>query len=310
MAANWKGYLRLALVTIPIRMAPATSSSDKIAFNQLNKATGNRVKQQLVDSETGDVVERADIIKGYEFDRGRYIQITAEDLDTVKIESSRVIDIERFVDEADLPAEFLNSPYFLMPDGDLAREAYAVVRTALTKMGKVGLGRVVLSTREHAAAIRVHGEGLTLTTLLSAEEVRQPENLSDLPSPQPDMVQLAETIIKRKEGKWNPAEWRDRYQEALREMIAAKVAGEELPERKIVAPAPNVVNLMDVLRRSVEQESGGADHAKAAKAVAGKKGKRDLRQGEIKLPIAGGKKAAAKAEQVPERPARGRRKAG
>jgi DNA end-binding protein Ku len=307
MAAR-KLFLRLSLVTVPVRLSPATSEADKVKFNQLNKATLNRVKQQLVDAETGDVVERSDIVKGYEFDSGRYVTVTDDELDALRIESSQVIDIEQTIAVGDLPPEYLEAPYFLAPDGQMADEAYAVIRDALAKTGRIGLGRMAVSSREYAVALRPEGPGLTITTLRSAEEIRQPE-FRNLPAAPIEMVQLAESILTQKASTWDPARWNDRYQAALRELIEAKVKGLPAPEiTAIAAPGATVVNLMDVLRRSVQQEAGRTDHVTATKAT--KKANGDRRQGEIKLPIAGGKKAAAEAERAPERPARGRRKAG
>lgn len=305
MAAR-KLFLRLSLVTVPVRLSPATSEADKIKFNQLNKATGNRIKQQLVDAETGDVVERADIVKGYEFDRGRYVRVTEEEIAALKIESSQVIDIEQTMGAGDLPAEFLDTPYFLAPDGPMADEAYAVIRDALAKTGRIGIGRMAVSTREHVVALRAEGAGLTVTTLRSAEEIRQPE-VRSLPAAPAEMVQLAEAILKQKEAAWDAARWTDRYQAALRGLIEAKVKGEPAPDATaIAAPSANVINLMDVLRRSIQGEAAKGDHAAATKVA--KKAKPDRRQGEIKLPIEGGKKKVA--PPVEERPARGRRKAG
>lgn len=267
MAAR-KFFLRLSLVTVPVRLAPATSEADKIKFNQLNKATGSRVKQQLVDAETGDVVERSDIVKGYEFDRGSYVTVTDDELAAIKVESSAVVDIEQVVDAAELPPEYLDAPYYLAPDGKMADEAYAVIRDALGKSGRVGLGRLVMSTREHAVALRAEGAGLTLTTLRSAEEIRQPET-HVLPEAPAEMVHLAEAILAQKAGAWDPARWTDRYQAALRQLIEAKIKGLPIPTAvEIPAPRSTVVNLMDVLRRSVAQQAGKADHAAAMKPAA------------------------------------------
>lgn len=254
---SWKGHLRLSLVTCAVHLTPATTESERVSFNMLNPATQNRVKQQLVDGVTGDVVERSDVVKGYEYEKGSYVVVDDEEIERIKIESTHTIDVERFVDGKDVDTFFYNRPYFMAPEGKISEEAYAVIREAIAQTGKVAIGRLVLSQREQVVAIQPHDKGMSVTTLRAPNEVRSArEAFADIGDVklEREMVELAKSIIKGKAGPFEPKMFEDRYQEALRELVEAKVAGRAPSLPQTEAPR-NVVNLMDALRRSVSGSS-------------------------------------------------------
>lgn len=313
--ASWTGFLRLSLVSCPVYLSPATSEAKRIRLNQLNAETGNRLKQQLVDSETGDVVERDQIVKGYEYDRGRYVTISDEELKELQIESSKIIDLDQFVDRDDVDPVYLDAPYYIYPDGELADEAFRVIGEAMAHKNKVGVGKVVLSSRERLVLVEPRDGGLLMSTLHSADEVR-PAEFSSKHKGQidTDMVAIAETIIERKAAKFDPEQFRDRYQDALNSLVESKTKGLAKPSRTVEEP-PKVVNLMDALKRSLAQEGGGVtaksgkgEPKRAGKAPAGKAP--DRRQVAMLLPVSGGgKKKEAPAAAPAQAAARGRKKA-
>ncbi len=265
--ATWKGHLRLSLVTCAVNLSPATTEIERISFHMLNPATQNRVKQQLVDAETGDVVDRKDVVKGYEYEKGRYVIVDDDELEKIKIESTHTIDIERFVERENVDRFYYNKPYFMVPEGRIAEEAYAVIREAIKRQERVAIGRLVLSAREHVVAIEPHDTGMSVTTLRSPEEVRSTRTaFQDLKQPRlsDDMVKLAESIIAGKTGPFDPDMFEDRYQAALREVIDAKLKHRKPSLPKTREPG-NVVNLMDALRRSV--------HESTLKPAAGNRGR-------------------------------------
>ena len=309
--ASWTGFLRLSLVSCPVYLSPATSEAKRIRLNQLNAETGNRLKQQLIDSETGDVVNRDQIVKGYEYDRGRYVTISDEELKELQIESSKIIDLDQFVDRDDVDPVYLDAPYYVYPDGELADEAFRVIGEAMAHKGKVGVGRVVLSSRERLVLVEPRDGGLLMSTLHSADEVRRAEFSSKHKGElDTDMVAIAETIIERKAAKFDPEQFRDRYQDALHALVEAKTKGLANPSRAVEEP-PKVVNLMDALKKSLAREGGASassqsakvEPKRAAKAPAGKAP--DRRQVAMLLPVEGGgkTKAPAGAERANERPA-------
>ena len=311
--ASWTGFLRLSLVSCPVYLSPATSEAKRIRLNQLNAETGNRLKQQLVDSETGEVVERDQIVKGYEYDRGRYVTISDEELKELQIESSKIIDLDQFVDRGDVDPVYLDAPYYIYPDGELADEAFRVIGEAMAHKHKVGLGRVVLSSRERLVLVEPRDGGLLMSTLHSADEVRPAEFGSKHKGQiDTDMVAIAETIIERKAATFDPEQFRDRYQDALNALVESKTKGLAKPSRAVEEP-PKVVNLMDALKKSLAQEGAASKPAKAepkraAKTPAGKAP--DRRQVAMLLPVAGGgKKKEAPAAAPASAPARGRKKA-
>jgi len=254
--ANWKGYLRLSLVSCPIALYPASSLSEKVSFNRINRKTGNRLKQQNVDSETGEVVPREDTARGYEVAKGQYLIVEDEELDAVQIESTRTIDIDQFVPKTELDERYIDSPYYIAPDGQVGQDAFAVIRDTIGKLNMVALGRVVLTRREHVIALEPKGRGLLGLTLRYPYEVRNEasyfEDIPDLNLPK-EMLDLATHIVNTKSGHFDPSQFQDRYENALIDLLKKKEAGEKIePARE--AAAPRVVNLMDALRASVDAE--------------------------------------------------------
>ena len=254
--ANWKGYLRLSLVSCPIALYPASSLSEKVSLNRLNRKTGNRLKQQNVDSETGEVVPREDTARGYQVAKGQYLIVEDEELDAVQIESTRTIDIDQFVPKTEIDERYIDSPYYIAPDGQVGQDAFAVIRDTIGKLNMVALGRVVLTRREHVIALEPKGRGLLGLTLRYPYEVRDEasyfEDIPDLKLPQ-EMLDLATHIVNTKSGHFDPSQFQDRYENALIDLLKKKEAGEKIePARE--AAAPRVVNLMDALRASIDAE--------------------------------------------------------
>ena len=254
--ANWKGYLRLSLVSCPIALYPASSLSEKVSLNRLNRKTGNRLKQQNVDSETGEVVPREDTARGYQVAKGQYLIVEDEELDAVQIESTRTIDIDQFVPKTEIDERYIDSPYYIAPDGQVGQDAFAVIRDTIGKLNMVALGRVVLTRREHVIGLEPKGRGLLGLTLRYPYEVRDEasyfEDIPDLKLPQ-EMLDLATHIVNTKSGHFDPSQFQDRYENALIDLLKKKEAGEKIePARE--AAAPRVVNLMDALRASIDAE--------------------------------------------------------
>jgi DNA end-binding protein Ku len=254
--ANWKGYLRLSLVSCPIALYPASSFTEKVSFNRINRKTGNRLKQQNVDSETGDVVPREDIARGYEIGKGQYLIVEDAEFEAVEVESTRTIEIDQFVPRNEIDDRYIDSPYYLIPDGEVGQDAFAVIRDTIGKMNMVALGRVVLTRREHVIALETRGRGLLGMTLRYPYEVRDEapyfEDIPELKLPK-DMMDLASHIVSNKSGHFDPSHFEDRYENALIDLLKKKQAGEKItPTRG--APPPRVVNLMDALRASIDAE--------------------------------------------------------
>ena len=254
--ANWKGYLRLSLVSCPIALYPASSLSEKVSFNRVNRKTGNRLKQQNVDSETGEVVPREDMARGYEIAKGQYLIVEDEKFEAVQIESTRTIDIDQFVPKNGLDERYIESPYYIAPDGQVGQDAFAVIRDTIGKLNMVALGRVVLTRREHVIALEPKGRGLLGMTLRYPYEVRDEKSyFEDIPELKlsKEMLDLAAHIVSTKSGHFDPSHFEDRYENALIDLPKKKEAGEKIePARG--APPPRVVNLMDALRASVDAE--------------------------------------------------------
>jgi DNA end-binding protein Ku len=268
----WKGYLKLSLVSCPIAMFPASSSSERVSFRQINKETGNRLKQQLVDSVTGDVVDSGQKGRGYEIGRKQYLPVEDEELEALRLESTHTIDIEKFVPRSEIDERYLDSPYYLVPEDKVGQDAFAVIREAMKRKNMVGLGRVVISRRERIVMLEPFDKGLMATTLHYAYEIRNAaEYFEDIPEIKlpGEMVELAEHILETKAGHCDPAEFEDRYETAVVEMLKRKQAGLPPAEQPEAAAPTNVVNLMDALRRSVEAEKPArgkaADRKKPAK---------------------------------------------
>jgi DNA end-binding protein Ku len=268
--SNWKGYLKLSLVSAQIAIYPATSSSEKVRFNTLNRATGNRLKRQMVDSVTEEVVESDQQVKGYAVGKDQYVIVEDDELANIALESTRTIDIEKFVPKASIDDRYRDAPYYIAPEDKVGQEAFAVVRDAMKKKKMVGIARLVMARRERVMMLEPFGKGIMGTTLHYPYEVRSEDSaFEDIPELQlpEQMVGLAEEIIDRMSGQFVPQEFEDRYENAMIELIRSKQAG--LPARieKPVAQPANVVNLMDALRRSIEGDGGKA----AAKKAAGKR---------------------------------------
>ena len=252
--ATWKGYLKLSLVSCPVRLHNATTTVNKISFNWLHKDTNNRVQMKPYDPELGQV-ERSELVKGYEFEKDQYVVVDEEDLEKIQIESTKTITIEEFVDADDVDPIFLDSPYFLAPDGPVADETFRVIHKAMREQNKAALGRVVLSSRERRVIITVRDNGLMLTTLRVASEVRQHnEYFSDIDDGDLDeqALKLAELIISQNEGTWDSSEFEDQYQKELLEIVKAKIKG----TKPVITKAPErgkVINLMDALKQSLDE---------------------------------------------------------
>jgi DNA end-binding protein Ku len=307
----WKGYLKLSLVSCPIALSPATSSSEKVAFRQVNKETGNRIRYKKVDAETDEEVPNDRIGKGYEVGKNEYLIMDDEELEDIQLESNHTIDIDQFVPFTQIDKRYYDQPYYIVPNDQVGAEAFAVIRKAMEGKGVTALGRVVMNKRERVIALEPWGKGLLGTTLHYDYEVRKADDyFDDIPDVKisSDMLKLAEHIVESKEGDFQPDLFVDHYETALVEVIRKKQA--HVPPQKSVdkvATPKNVINLMDALRRSVH----GGDAKLAAKATAPakatKKGKKRIEgQREMLLPISGKKKEAAKETAKPA----ARRKAG
>ena len=267
--ANWKGYLKLSLVSCAVALYPASTASSRVSFHTLNRETGNRLRRQMVDPDTGDAVETEDQVRGYEVAKGDYVIVADDDIEKIAIESSHTIDIEAFVPRSEIDELYVDSPYYLAPDDRVAQEAFAVIREAMSQHGVVGIARVVLYRRERILMLEPRGKGLFAATLRYPYEVRQPdayfEDIPDLTIP-PDMLDLASHIISRMKRSFDPASFQDRYEDALIDLVKAKQAGRAAPATAAAPRQSNVVNLMDALRKSIEAEQGrGATPSAKAK---------------------------------------------
>jgi DNA end-binding protein Ku len=252
--AYWKGYLRLSLVSCPILLYPASSEREKIRFHQLHKQTGNRIRYKKVDAETEREVSQDDIVKGYEVSKGHYVELEPEELEAVALESTRMIDIEQFVPKKEIDDLYMGNPYYIVPDGGVGQQAFAVIRKAIEEEGMVAIGRVVFTSREHIIALEPRGKGMMGVTIRYPYEVRDEKDyFDDIPNEKitSEMLDLATHIVKTKQGHFHPEKFEDRYEEALKDLIKRKSHGEKI-ERPEPAEPSNVVNLMEALRASVK----------------------------------------------------------
>jgi DNA end-binding protein Ku len=258
---NWKGYLKLSLVSCPVALFPATTTSERVSFRTLNRETGNRVRRQFVDEQTGDPVETEGQVKGYEVAKGEFIQIEDDELKAVQIESNHTIDIERFVPRAEIDELYLDTPYYLTPTDRVGEEAFAVIRDAMRMEKMVGLARVVLFRRERLMMLEPRDKGIAATSLHFANEVHASANyfdeIPDVAIPK-EMLELAKHIIEKMTGEFQPEQFQDRYENAVIELIRSKQKGMPIKPQPTHRQA-NVINLMDALRRSVEGAKGGAE---------------------------------------------------
>jgi DNA end-binding protein Ku len=308
----WKGYLKLSLVSCPIALYTATSAGDRVAFRQINKKTGSRLRQQLIDEGTGDPIDPDDKGRGYEVEKGVYLQVEDEELDAVAIESSHTIDIDSFVPKSEIDERYVDSPYYLVPENKVALEAFAVIRDAMRGKGMVALGRVVLAKRERVVMLQPRAKGLLGATLRYPYEVRDDAiyfgDIPDVHIPK-DMLALAEHILESKAATFDPTLFHDRYEEAVVTMLNAKRAGMPVSTER---PIPRLVagtDLMAALRQSIEAEVKQTP-PKAAVAPKSKfAAKGNPAQREILLPIPGGAPAKAVSEKQEQKPG-ARKKAG
>jgi len=268
--ANWKGYLRLSLVSCPVALFPATSEREKVTFHQINRKSGHRVRMMRIDEESGDEVAYEDIVKGYAVGDGQYVEVTPDELEAIAIESKHTIEIDAFVPRSEIDDLYNVRPYYIVPDGDIGLDAYAVIRDVIADLKKVALGRVVLTSREHVIALEPRGKGLVGTLLRYPYEVRDAgEYFADIGNVKipKDMMELARHIVKTKSGHFDPDKFEDSYESALKDLLKKKQAGEKISPAK-QPKASNVVSLMDALRRSVEGERSGRRPASARRPTA------------------------------------------
>ena len=233
--ANWKGFLRLSLVTCPIALFPATSESEKISFNQINKKTGHRIRYLKVDADTGEEVPNEDIIKGYQVDKDRYLEVTKDELENIALESTRTIEIDEFVPRSEIDDLYLVRPYYIVPDGKVGHDAFAVIRETIRSLDKVALARVVLTNREHVIALEARDKGLMGMLLRYPYEVRDAseyfDDIQDVKITK-DMLDLARHIVEQKSGHFEPDKFEDHYEAALAELLAKKQKGQPIAAAK------------------------------------------------------------------------------
>jgi DNA end-binding protein Ku len=257
--AYWKGSLKLSLVTCPVVLYPAATSVEKTKFHMINRETGNRLKQQMVDVETGDIVEKEQKGRGYEISKGEYVEIEKEELEAVQIESNHTIDIDNFVPRDEIDRRYLNNPYYIAPDGKAGADAFAVIRDAMKDKDRVALARIVLTNREHIIAIEPLGKGLLGTTLRFPYEVRDEDDyFDDIKSPKisKDMIDLAVHILDSKASHFDPSKFKDEYETALKTLVKRKAAGKPVKVVEKEEKPDNVINLMDALKASLKGGKG------------------------------------------------------
>jgi DNA end-binding protein Ku len=258
--SSWKGYLKLSLVSCAVALFNATTAAERVSFTTLHRKTGNRLKQLMVDSDTDEPVDRSDRVKGYEVSKGQFVTVEEDDLEAIKIESTKLIDIESFVPQSEIDQIYADGSYYLAPDDRVAEEAFAVIRDSMARKNVVGIGRVMLSRRERMIMLQPRGKGILATTLRYPYEVRQDaeyfRGISEIELPK-EMLEIAEVIIDRKSGHFEPEKFSDRYEEAVVGLVRAKQAGQTFAVPETPAPS-RVVNIMDALKRSLEAEGGGA----------------------------------------------------
>jgi DNA end-binding protein Ku len=251
---SWQGHLKLSLVTCPVALYNAISPKGDVHFNMINPSTGNRIKMVTIDAGTEEAVERKNLVKGYEISKGEYVIVTQDEIDSVKLESTKTIEIDSFVPASDIDHLYWDNPYYLVPDGKMAAEPFAVIREAMERAEQVALGRIVMSSRERLVAIEPRDRGLVATTLRSHDEVRAMKDyFADIPAirPDPEMIAIASKIMAQKEADFDPTEFKDHYEDALRELIERKQKGHKISKSEEPKES-NVINLMDALKASLK----------------------------------------------------------
>jgi DNA end-binding protein Ku len=274
--AYWKGSLKLSLVSCPVQLYPASTSVEKTRFHMINKETGNRLKQQMIDSETGDVVDSDQKGRGYEVSKGEYVEVEKEELEAVQVESNHTIDIDSFVPRDEIDKRYLNNPYYIAPDGKAGVDAFAVIRDAMKDKDRVALARIVLSNREHVIAIEPLGKGLLGTTLRYPYELRDEDDyFDDIKNPKisRDMIELASHILDSKAAHFDPSKFKDEYETALKTLVKRKAAGKPVKAVEREERPDNVINLMDALRQSLK----GKASAKRARHASSRTSRRTSR---------------------------------
>lgn len=268
--AYWKGSLKLSLVTCPVALYSAATTVERTRFHMINTETGNRLKQQVVDSETGEVVEKEQKGRGYEVAKGEYVQIDKDELEAVQLESNHTIDIDNFVPRDEIDRRYLDNPYYIVPDGNAGIDAFAVIRDAMKDQDRVALARVVLSNRERIVAIEPLGKGLLATTLRYAYEVRSEEDyFADIKTPKisKDMIELASHILDTKASHFDPSKFEDEYENALKALVKQKAAGKTIKSVEKPAKADNVISLMDALKQSLKGKAPAQRPARASRTA-------------------------------------------
>jgi len=268
--AYWKGSLKLSLVSCPVLLYPASTTTDKTRFHMINKETGNRLKQQMVDAETGDVVESDQKARGFELKKGEYVEIEKEELEAVQIESNHTIDIDSFVPRDEIDKRYLNHPYYIAPDGNAGIDAFAVIRDAMKDQDRVALARIVLTNREHIIAVEPLGKGLLGTTLRYPYELRdEGDYFDDIKTPKisKDMVELASHILDTKAAHFDPSKFKDEYENALKSLVKRKAAGKLVKAAEPEERPSNVISLMDALRQSLKGKASAKGKASTKRAA-------------------------------------------
>lgn len=259
-AGTWKGFLKLSFVTCAVRLTPATTGAERVSFHLINPETGNRVRMKTHDAETDEVIERKDLVKGYEYEKGEYALLDDEEIKALRLESTRTIDIERFAHVSEIDRRYFDTPYYLVPDNKMSMESYRVIQEAVAQENLVGIARLVMANRERVVAIEPRERGMIVTTLRSPEELRDYGPLfEDIEAKALDkeMVKLAKQLIERMTGAFDPKMFEDRYQTALHELVQAKLKG-VAPKLPKPAQTGQVINLFEALKRSVETNTGAA----------------------------------------------------
>jgi DNA end-binding protein Ku len=274
--AFWTGHLRLSLVNIPVKLYPATTSERAIAFHQIHEPSGKRIRYQKIAPGVGPV-ENEEITKGFEYEKGKYVLIDPKEIDDLKLESKQTIELARFVDDGAIDDRYFETPYYLLPDGDLADEGYTILQKALKDSKKIGVGQFILRGRGNIVAIKPFGKGLILEVLRHANEIRAAEPIfKEITEVKVDKeaLDLAKELIKRKSGKFEPDQFKDQYSEAVWELINAKIEDRAPEIVEAGPPTAKVINIMDALKKSVQQGKGGAAAKPAAKRGASAKSKK------------------------------------